>query len=400
MEKDKTHLAIGNRTQDKCGTTRIPEMKAERLIEKAKVQLVLHHPFFASTILRRKIEIVESPGFTACVDLSGKIRFGREWLEKLTLQQTIFVMAHETMHYVLLHFLRTKWRDPRTANHYMDQVINDILEASGVGDPPEEGVYREDAREFAWEQLYEKNEDRMEPGSGGDYQPGSGLDDLSGEGAPEKIETLIDEIRSELAQAVQVAKSCGKVPAGLDRLIEDIINPATPWYHLLERWMTGYVKADITWAKPRKNMLAVAYFPSQNRHPSMGTLAIIADSSGSISQEIPHFVGHLNKIMESCAPEKVYFLHVDAKVHQVDEFTEDDLPIRIKSIKGGGGTDMGAGLLWLQEKGIDVDACIVLTDGYTPWPEKAPLFPLAILCTTDQAVPYGELIKYDLNDKR
>lgn len=371
-------------------------MKAENLIEKAKVQLVLHHPFFASTVLRRKIEIVESPGYTASVNLSGKIRFGREWLEKLTLQQTIFVMAHETMHYVLLHFLRTKWRKPRQANQAMDKVINDILKTSGVGDAPEEGIFQDGAREFAWEQLYDEDGQKGGGSGDGEYQPGSGLDDLSGEGAPEKIEELVDAIRSELAQAMQVAKSCGKVPAGLDRLIGDIINPVTPWHQLLERWMTGYVKADITWARPRKSMMDVAYFPSQNKHPSMGTMAIIADSSGSISAEIPHFVGHLNKIMEDCAPEKVYFLHVDAKVHQVDEFTEDDLPIRIKNLKGGGGTDMGAGLRWLQEKGIDVDACIVLTDGYTPWPEKAPLFPLAILCTTNQAVPYGELIKYDL----
>jgi predicted metal-dependent peptidase len=37
--------------------------------------------------------------------------------------------------------------------------------------------------------------------------------------------------------------------------------------------------------------------------------------------------------------------------------------------KGGGSTRMEMGFEWCKEKGINPDTVIILTDGYTPWPE-------------------------------
>ena len=71
----------------------------------------------------------------------------------------------------------------------------------------------------------------------------------------------------------------------------------------------------------------------------------------------------------------------------------------LKTFGRGGGTDMGAGIVWLNENGVEPDVCVVLTDGYTPWPARAPDFPLAVLCTTDQQIPYGELIPYRMDDE-
>lgn len=371
-------------------------VKAEDLIQKAKVQLVLHHPFFASTVFKRPITI-SSTMPTACIDLQGRITMGRYFVESLSVPQTIFLLAHESMHYILLHGMRRKWRKPKAWRIACDKVINDILIASGVGEPPGDGVFQDNARNFTAEQLYSE-----EQGGSGDYSPGTGNDDLSDDGAPEneaEAQALEEDIRQELAQAMQAAKTCGKMPKGLERIINEIINPPTPWHVLLERFMTSYINAGTTWARPNKRLLEVAYFPSHNKKPTIGTVAIIGDSSGSIGQkEIAHFVGHMNSILESCLPEKVLFLHCDSSVHQVDEFTADDLPLVLSTIKGGGGTDMGAGIRWLQEQGVEPDVCVVLTDGFTPWPETPAEFPVAVLCTTDVAVPYGEVIRYKIEE--
>ena len=37
--------------------------------------------------------------------------------------------------------------------------------------------------------------------------------------------------------------------------------------------------------------------------------------------------------------------------------------------------------------------CILITDGYTPWPKRDPDYPLIILCTTDQQCPIGQVIR-------
>jgi predicted metal-dependent peptidase len=372
-------------------------MSAEVLIQKAKVQLVLHQPFFASIVCNRKIQITEAPNYTASINAAGMITMGRKFVEGLNVQQVVFLLAHETMHYAMLHFMRRGWRKHKPFNIACDKVINDILKESHVGQSIPDGTYQDGAREFTAEQLYNENENENDGGGGGEYAPGEGNCDIDETGMPEDVQKVLDQIKQELAGASQAAKAVGKLPAGLSRLVDEIINPPTPWQQLLDRWMTQYIKADITWSKPRRNLMEVGYFPTAGRKPHLNAVGIIADSSGSISSEIPHFVGHLNAIIEKCSPEKVYFLHVDATVHQIDEFGVEDLPINIKAIQGGGGTDMGAGIRWFQDEGIELDVCVVLTDGYTPWPAAAPEFPLAVLCTTDQAAPeYAELIPYQM----
>lgn len=62
-------------------------INAEDLIQKAKVQLVLHHPFFASTVFKRPLTIRDEEGFTACIDLAGNITIGHKFVESLSVQQ-------------------------------------------------------------------------------------------------------------------------------------------------------------------------------------------------------------------------------------------------------------------------------------------------------------------------
>jgi predicted metal-dependent peptidase len=63
-------------------------------------------------------------------------------------------------------------------------------------------------------------------------------------------------------------------------------------------------------------------------------------------------------------------LEVDAKVqaHTVyDRETFDSLEQK-KSFKGGGGTDMCRIFEYVEENKLEPEAIIVLTDGYTPFP--------------------------------
>jgi len=370
-------------------------MKAKAVdnLRKAKVKLVVSQPFFASIALKRTIDIRDDVP-TAYVTAAGKIVLGTAFTAGLNPAQVMFLLAHESMHYAMLHHLRIGHRKPKQANIAMDKVINDILLASGMTEHPPEGVFQEGARDYAWEQLY----DDGDKGDGGDeYRPGNGNDDLSGEGIGGVTAEKIEEIKRELIQARQAAKNQGNLPAGLERLIDGIINPSTPWFPLLERYMLQLIKAGTSWRRPNKRFIGHdLYLPSTGLEPKMGTLVIQSDESGSVSkEEREHFGGHVNKLIEQCRPEKVILLHVDTEVHDpVEEFTPEDWPIEFRTYACGG-TDMTAGFRWVEENGIEPDCFVCLTDGETPF-GGAPGYPVIWLITGDAIAPHGETIPYSI----
>jgi predicted metal-dependent peptidase len=54
-------------------------------------------------------------------------------------------------------------------------------------------------------------------------------------------------------------------------------------------------------------------------------------------------------------------------------------------MKGGGGTDMGAGIEAAMEERIKPDVLIVITDGMTSWPENPPKAKLICCMVNEEA---------------
>lgn len=368
-------------------------------LKKARVQLALHHPFFAQIVLNRKLTLADDVP-TAYITSRGHITLGVRFAAAINVQQLVFLLSHEAMHFALLHTLRLKHRLPRKWNVAGDAVINDVLISSSVGEFIDGGVNMPGSKDKTSEKVYDELPDQ-DGGGKGVYVPGEGWNDLKvddeqlDEATMREIE---EQIKVELSQASQVAKMQGKLPVGVESLLDEIINPPTPWHKLLEPYMMALVNSDYSFRRPRKSMMAACniYLPTTDRVPAMGTVVIQSDESGSIGDaERQHFGGHINAILERCRPERVIVLHTDTQVHKVEEFTLDDLPIQFKTYACGG-TDMCAGLEWVEKNGIEPEVFITLTDGYTPFPDKDPSYPLVWLITTDVKAPVGDTIPYEI----
>jgi len=376
--------------------------KEPAILAKAKSRIVLDQPWFASLLLKYPLTPTDAVP-TAGVDARGRIYYNPAGVEKLTAQQVVFLLCHEVMHKVCQHAFRQGSREKQLWNIAGDAFINDTLIDCKVGEFIEGGVKMPGSKDKTTEQIYEELQKQQEQqdGGGGEQQgPGGIGNDLiaceDGEPTDSELKEIEARMKVDVAQATQAAKMRGQLPAALARIAEQVINVKTPWYELLERFMVGRVRADYSWARPNRRFLPLGlYLPVVGTLPQMGELVVQVDVSGSISPlEVAHYNGHLSRIIEQCRPQKVHLLYVDTDVVRHETFEQDEeLVIQFMS---GGGTDMPAGIRYVEEQGINAEAMVVLTDGYTPWGED-PGFPVLWCISTEARAPYGENVPFEVS---
>ena len=122
----------------------------------------------------------------------------------------------------------------------------------------------------------------------------------------------------------------------------------------------------------------------------MGEIVVIGDTSGSITnEEIGKVIASVEDIAASTRPERVRLVWADTEVAGEEVF-ENGEPIDAHP-KGGGGTDMRVPLAYVEQYSPDV--VVLITDGYTPWPDSDPAYPLIVCCTTKVDCPVGRVLR-------
>lgn len=381
-----------------------PSAHIEALYQKARTLLVLDHPFFASIVLRKPLTWTTDIPTAAMSCKTGNIYINPEWVEqqKLTAKNMIFLLAHECMHYMLLHGARQGSRKAKAWNIAADKVINDTLIDCNVGEFIDGGVTMPGARDMRAEDLYDDTDDDGDGDGEGDGD-GGGIggcgDDLLDEQMTEGEQAAAEaQAKVDMTQAKQAAKMQGKLPGALERMVDEIINVPTPWHDILERFMVSFRRDDLSWSRPnRRHIASDIYIPGTSYTPEMGPVVLAIDTSGSIGQaELDHFTGHVNRIIEDCRPEVVHVLYCDTAVAGHDIVTLDDLPYKA-TMKGGGGTDLREIFSHIDNEGIEPDVLVVLTDMYTPFPSEAPGYSTVWLSTSSvDTAPFGEVIHYEV----
>jgi predicted metal-dependent peptidase len=368
-------------------------MRQVSKLDRAKVAIVTQHPFFASILLKRKL-IEDTTIPTAGVDQRGQIYYNPTFVESLSVDQIVFLMCHEIGHVIGQHAARRGARHAKKWNIAGDAWINDMLRDASVGQFIEGGVDMPGSKDVTVDSIYNGLPD-MKDGDG----PGGIGDDLLDRGSPltqDDISRIEAEVRVEIAQAAQAAKMQGKLPTSLQKIIAELIEPRTPWYEILERYMVNFTKGEYSWARPNRRFRDV-YLPSVGKVAKMGEVVIQVDVSGSITKrELDYYNGHLQRIIEQCNPERVHVLYTDTSVrkHEVFEIGEE-FGLEFYS---GGGTDMEAGFKFVDAEGIEPDAFVCLTDGHTTFRASSkPTYPVIWCISTDTiTAPYGETIHFEM----
>jgi predicted metal-dependent peptidase len=113
------------------------------------------------------------------------------------------------------------------------------------------------------------------------------------------------------------------------------------------------------------------------------TVAVIVDTSGSMGQ--PELDGALVEVTgviraAGIGPRGLLVLACDAAVGATTRVR------RVSDVRlvGGGGTDMRVGIAAAESAYPRPDIVVVLTDGYTPWPERPTRARLVVAIIGDQ----------------
>ena len=364
-------------------------------LQKARARLLMQNPFFGSLVVSTPM-LPRDDIPTAATDMV-KIYYNPAFFDQLTVPQIVFVLAHEVMHIALEHGFRRNGRDPMLFNVACDYAINLVLKDCGF--ELIDGVLID----YKWkgmnaEEIYEKLEKAQPPkgGSGGE-DDGDGSQQQGGMGRdlmepdrrdPDAYARAKDEVRGRIMQAATMARMAGQMNGELARAIDGVLNPPVPWPERLRPYMHQIVRDNESWSK-RNRRFSHVYLPDKH-DVKLGPIAIIGDTSGSIgNEELKIMAGTAAEIAAEVSPERMHIVWADHHVagEQVFERGEAITP----EPRGGGGTDMRVPLEHVVQ--YEPEVCILITDGYTPWPEVDPDYPLIVICTTDASVPIGEVVR-------
>lgn len=216
-------------------------------------------------------------------------------------------------------------------------------------------------------------------------------DDDCGGAAPAASEIEKKAIAAGTAAAIreQAAKSIGSVPAGLVTRAEAILAPSKiPWRQVLSssiRRATAMRAGvhDTTYLRPNRRRAHVDVAPGRRGiYPGSYSpdplIAVVRDTSGSMSQQELSMV---TVEVEGIAKQ----LGVRDKSLQVIDVDTDINAVRgyhgvssLSEVTGRGGTDMGAGIAYAVAMRPRPTVVVVITDGYTPWPDVKPRVPVVI----------------------
>lgn len=374
------------------------------LMQRARARMLIEHPFFATLLMTTPaVETKELP--TAGTDMR-KLYYNPDFIESLgAVDKVMFILAHEVMHIALAHGVRLGTRNRMLWNIACDFAINYVLVDSGL-EMVEGGLYDTKYANMSADQIYEELQKMVDKArkAGRAGKPGEGdipgldkyhgnegdLMEPEGAGDPASEAQMRQQIQQQVAQAATHARMAGKMPGSLEKLIGEILDPQVPWPDLLRDYMTRAAKDDESWARRNRRFQHV-YMPTRYSE-RMGPMIFIPDTSGSMwgddMEKICSEMAHCAMMMN---PDGIKVVWADTRVAGEQDFEPSEFEFKALKPQGGGGTDMRVPLEHVEQ--YEPQVVVLMTDGYTPWPEVEPDYPLIVVCTTDVEVPIGSVVR-------
>jgi len=359
-------------------------------IRKARLKLLFTNPFFGTLIMNLPVKDATDAGWCPTCAVDGRyIYYNRNFVNDLSVDEMVFVFAHEVYHVVFDHFGRRSHRDPGFWNMANDFAINGLLVQDKIGKMPEKKVDVKDAdgkstqrvglydsKYLGWpsEKIYDDLVKRkvkkqltldVHIEMGKDAQNSDGQ--KSNAGIPIEVdETSLKKIRDELKDKVLQAAnaSAGNLPASIARLVDHLVEPKINWRDFIRETIQSQLTSDYTYRRPnRRHHGGDVVFASLEREETVD-VEVSIDQSGSISADMARdFLSEVMGITSQYDNFRLAVSTFDTRLYNRQEFTPENIEeIYDYEPMGGGGTRIMSVFDYLKENNIEPKLLIIFTD--------------------------------------
>lgn len=431
----------------------LPHRAAALRIAQAQASLITTHPFFA--ILLFRLDRVADPSAETMWTDGTRLGYNPGYVLGLALDHLVGVLAHEVAHVAGLHPWRQGTRDGTAWNVACDHVANAVVQSAGLALPP--GCVPAIPDRCA-EELYvapppAAKSPQANAGDGGAATPPQARTDSasappsskpgSGPAAPPQPGSSpappspdpagsapagnppmscgeirpptnpdgsalsqaertrqMEEVRIAVRQALTAARRAGDVPAGIERLAAEALEPQVPWKEVLARFVDEQAaRHDYSWTRPNRRLLPSGIILPSLWSPAYGNIVMGCDTSGSIAEEelrevCGEVLGALEAYQERGQEPSLTVAWFDVAVYpQVVESPDELKP------QGGGGTYFNVVFDWVKEQEEQPRGVVMVTDGHSSRFGDDPGVPVLWVLTAPHRrfkPPFGE-VAFTLN---
>lgn len=354
-------------------------------LQAARLWIITNRPYYTRALLACPLIPTEArPTMTIAMDHRWRIYINEDHVEALTVEKTASTLIHEINHALRSHAERGRRTAPDELLTYWKAAceleINDDLHDDGldVDDwllPETFDLEDSHTAETYYRQLLDQAAILGEvpdcgPVCAAHRHPHH--DDGGVDGVDVMQRWLL---RQAVAKAiVEDADDVRRVPPGLRSWAQDTTGSVVDWRQVLARALrqslhTTAGASDFTWSRPPRRHDPQDDVIRPGLAAPTADITVVLDTSGSMTPtEHAQAFSEIDAIVTKVVPgEAVRVLSVD------DAINSDQRIVQARQItpQGGRGTDMAAGIEAAARTAPA--AIIVITDGYTPWPQDPPL---------------------------
>jgi predicted metal-dependent peptidase len=387
-------------------------------LQSARIKLLIEWPIFGAIILHLELKEVDWVP-TAATD-GRYFYYNREFCKRLDREQLMFLTAHEVLHVIFDHIFRRGNRNKDLWNMAVDYKVNYTLLANKdkegkdltigkritniepVDDVLFDLAYNDDLTAEEIYSLLEKNMVEIKlpldmhldgEGNGEDGQPKLSAEEIQG---------IRDMVRSVLIEAVGQEHNLepGKIPAGILRLINRLMEPKIDWRRMLDNVLRSSIKFDYTYMRISRRSWATGFtLPGADTMDKVKAIAFL-DGSGSTTREmVTDCLSECKGIMGTFPDFELTVATFDTKVYNVKLFTPENADeIDAYDFFGGGGTTPSCCWDYMKDHEMMPDKLLLFTDGHVggDWGDPDYCDTLFIIHSNPRAVPsYGMVTYYE-----